>query len=152
MQSCIQPAHAPSDPPLLRLQLTPPTPWPAALQVAVAEEYVPGSLSGAGAFDVDADVAGSEGSSGSASGAVEDVEVTRHPGGSPSPGYAYHPSHLLQLQKAQNFLDEAALYSSEQRGWAAGRGGRRWVAAECSAAAHRVLHPHVRCPIMPAPG
>lgn len=87
----------------------------------MAEEYVPGSLSGAGAFDVDADVAGSEGSSGSASGAVEDVEVTRHPGGSPPPGYAYHPSHLLQLQKAQNFLDEAALYSSEQRGWAAGR-------------------------------
>ncbi|KAL4451267.1 hypothetical protein ABPG77_009339 [Micractinium sp. CCAP 211/92] len=92
--------------------------------VAVAEEYVPGSLSGAGAFDVDADVAGSEGSSGSASGAVEDVEVTRHPGGSPPPGYAYHPSHLLQLQKAQNFLDEAALYSSADEGGQGARGVR----------------------------
>ncbi|KAL4420828.1 hypothetical protein ABPG75_010484 [Micractinium tetrahymenae] len=97
--------------------------------VAVAEEYVPGSLSGAGAFDADFDVAGSEdgsdsGGSSRTSGIDEDAEVTRHPCGSPPPDYTYAPDYSLHLQHAQNFLDEAALYSSADEGGQGARGVR----------------------------
>lgn len=72
---------------------------------------MPGSLSGAGAFDADFDIATSEGGDSGASG-PESFKATCHLSSSAPPGYAPAPRRMLHLQQAQNFLDEAALYSS----------------------------------------
>lgn len=94
-----------------------------AVQVAVAEEYVPGSLSGAGAFDADLDAAGGAGDGGGgASGAGHAASPCSLPG-SPPPARGQATSRSLCLQQAQNFLDEAALYSSATGGGAWGGGG-----------------------------
>lgn len=94
-----------------------------AVQVAVAEEYVPGSLSGAGAFDADLDAAGGAGDGGGGASGAGHAASPRSLPGSPPPARAQATSRSLCLQQAQNFLDEAALYSSATGGGAWGGGG-----------------------------
>ena len=122
--------------PLIGSSLPPPT--FAVLQLAVAREYVPGSLSGADPRDLTLDVeqqgfdermAGSSGSTGSSTGGGSGGDTSSSYGAGSSgsdgagssmgderpasAGLAAYEVASSQLHHAQCFIDEVALYSGE---------------------------------------